>query len=158
MLSAIFRLRVNCYNQIYSVDFLHTSGAEPGNLLRVCRVQMGKNLLMKFVFTGFRQSGSIRQYAFNGIENDRTRTAFTVEADLTLLRKHAIAVQEVPLLCVRLLEQLDEAQSSRAVIFTEQEMLGYASGRVAAQEAARQRRKIHRPPNRVGQAWRAFNV
>jgi len=114
---------------------------------------------MKFVFTGFRQTGSIRQYAFDGIEDGRARVAFSVEADLTLLRKHAIAVQELPLLCVRLLEQLNKSERSRSLTFTEQDMLGFANGRAAAQEAARQRRKIHRaPPNRAGQAWRAFNV
>jgi hypothetical protein len=114
---------------------------------------------MKFVFTGFRQTGNIRQYAFDGVEDGRARIAFSVQADLTLLRKHAIAVQELPLLCVRLLEQLDESERSRSLTFTEQDMLGFANGRAAAQEAARQRRKIHRaPPNRAGQAWRAFNV
>ena len=114
---------------------------------------------MKFIFTGFRQTGSIRQYAFDGVEEGRTRTAFSVEADLTLLRKHAIAVQELPLLCVRLLEQLEESEGPHSLVFTEQDMLGFANDRAAAQEAARQRRRIHRaPPHRAGQAWRAFNV
>ena len=49
---------------------------------------------MEFVFTGFRQNSNVRQYSFDGIGADRTRTRFIVGADLALSRKYAIAMQE----------------------------------------------------------------
>ena len=59
---------------------------------------------MKFVLTGFSQSENIRNYLFQGIGDDpRTRTDFNVGVDLTLVHKHGIPLQEVPLLCCFLL-------------------------------------------------------
>ena len=59
---------------------------------------------MEYQFTGFTHNGEFREFAFNGVGDDRSQTAFKVVADLALSRKHHIAVQELPLLCKRLLE------------------------------------------------------
>jgi hypothetical protein len=83
---------------------------------------------MKFVLAGFRQNGNVRVYLFQGIGADRrTRTEFSVGVDLTLLHKHRIPLQEVPLLCCRSLasrigcEQLAE----RDFVLSEAEMLAH---------------------------------
>ncbi|MGH9632393.1 MAG: hypothetical protein ACRD7E_29150, partial [Bryobacteraceae bacterium] len=80
---------------------------------------------------------------------------FIVGADLALLRKYHIAVQEVPLLCRRLLEGLGDGPEPQSLMFTEEDMAGYANKRTAARDAAAQKKKIvHRSPHRLGAAWR----
>jgi hypothetical protein len=112
---------------------------------------------MEFVFTGFRQESDIRSYTFQIIAADRTRTKVTVGADLSLIRKHRIPLQELPLLCRRLLENHTGGRKSTATLmFTEKDMLGYVSERVAAEHVAEMKRRAHRTPvsSRAGQAWR----
>ena len=112
---------------------------------------------MDFVFTGFRQNNNVRQYAFDGIAADRTRTKFIVGADLALIRKYAIAMQELPLLCLRLLERRNESDQTRTLMSTEEDMRGYASDITAAKNAAALKKKAPRRPasSRAGEAWRA---
>ena len=82
---------------------------------------------MNFAFTGFRQNDSVRQFVFQSVTPPREK--FTVGADLNLVRKHNIPLQELPLLCRRLLEATDEPQKSPGLVFTEQDMLGYVEKR-----------------------------
>ena len=101
---------------------------------------------MDFVLTGFSQTANIRRFAFERISTDHTRTEFSVSADMTLLTKHKIPLQELPLLCRTLLQEQSESGPSKAVVFTEGEMLGYAQRRVAAKEEADRKRAQHRSP------------
>ena len=112
---------------------------------------------MDFVLTGFRQDSNVRRYAFQAIAADHTRKEITVEADLGLIRKHRIPLQELPLLCRRLLEGHAATTRSNALMFTEKEMLGYVADRAAAQAAAELKKRAHRMPSssRVGHAWRS---
>ena len=55
---------------------------------------------MDFTLTGFRQERDIRNFTFRGDNDDRTHSEFTVAADVSLLRKYGIALQELPLLIV----------------------------------------------------------
>jgi hypothetical protein len=100
---------------------------------------------VNFVFTGFEQKANFRQYSFEGVAADRTRVAYIVLADLALLRKYQIAVQDAPLLCRRLLEDAGEATITRSFTFTEDNMRKYATDRAAAKEAASLKAKRHRP-------------
>ncbi len=116
---------------------------------------------MEFVLAGFRQESNIRRFAFEGVTADRKqkRTEFFVGVDLTLIRKYSIPMQELPLLCRHLLAgltDLTDVEHGQTLMFTEKDMVGYATKRVAAQAAADQKRKAHRrpPSNRLGQAWR----
>lgn len=111
---------------------------------------------MNFVLMGFQQSQTIRQFAFERIGDDRSRTTVIVNADLALVRKYAIPIQELPLLCRRLLETADPAALAASLTFTENAMVTI---RNAARDAAAEK-KPHRaarpaPSNRLGQAWRA---
>jgi hypothetical protein len=112
---------------------------------------------MQFVLTGFTQDLGCRVFAFEGIAVDRNRTAFTVRADLALIRRYGIQIQELPLLCRSVLERRDEGSEAQTFIFTEEEMRTCAVARAAAKDEAAQRR---RPPRRhstetLGAAWRA---
>jgi hypothetical protein len=121
---------------------------------------------MEFVLIGFRQEKNIRRYAFDAVSSSHVRTHVTVGADLSLARAYRIPLQELPLLCRRLLEDLTEAQTavpakvgtaksqapknsglaSEKLMYTEKEMLGYARDRAVAETLAEQKRRAHRVP------------
>ena len=103
---------------------------------------------MQFILTGFTQDLGFRVFAFDGIDEDRTRTAFTVRTDLALIRKYGIRVQELPLLCRGILEQRGESEQEHAMTFTEEGMRLHADICAADLEAARKKKAMHRPPTR----------
>src|SRR5260370_34101958 len=97
---------------------------------------------MKFVLAGFRQNENIRHYTFQGIGDDRkTRTEFSVGVDLSLLHKHRIPLQEVPLLCCLLLASRVGSEELRSLMFSEGDMLAHAQQRAKEREAIHQGRK-----------------
>lgn len=111
---------------------------------------------MQFILTGFTQDMGFRVFAFERTSEDRVRTRYTVRADLALIRRYGIRVQELPLLCRSLLERRDSGDQPRALTFTEDEMSLHAKDCAMAREAAAQKRKPpRRPPSEnVGNAWR----
>ena len=111
---------------------------------------------MGYVMTGFYQEEGIRRYTFKGAATEHTSQEFFVDADVTLLRKYGIALQELPLLCRRLLEKDATGQTARVLIFSEQLMREHAEHCAAIERAAKERRKTYRRPKsaRMGQAWR----
>lgn len=121
---------------------------------------------MPFILTGFRQDMEFRVFAFERRETTRSRLEFTVKADLGLIRRYDIRMQELPLLCRSLLERSDAVEAQRAVsvdntetralTFTEDEMRACATDRAAAKsEAARKKKPPRRPGGETpGAAWR----
>ena len=111
---------------------------------------------MDFILTGFGQDRGFRRYAFERVEPNRTRRRFSVEADIALLRKYQIGLQELPLLCRQLLEKDAGGETAEKLTFTEEHMREHVDQCAAVRRAAEQKRKINRrtPSNRVGQAWR----
>jgi hypothetical protein len=110
--------------------------------------------MMEFVLAGFRQDNNIRRYLFQGVGVDRKGTEFTVGADLVLVRKYRIPLQELPLLCRHVLEGYGSGQT-RALMFSETDMIGYATRRTAELDAAEQKRRAHRSPPPSIRGWRA---
>ncbi|HJT88430.1 MAG TPA: hypothetical protein VJ732_11250 [Bryobacteraceae bacterium] len=110
---------------------------------------------MEFILTGFSQAGGIRRYAFRGTAAGASQE-FTVETDVGLLRRYGIALQELPLLCRRLLERDAAGQETHILTFSEDLMREHADHCEAVQRAALEKRKSHRKPNpsRLGQHWR----
>jgi hypothetical protein len=100
---------------------------------------------MQFVLVGFIQEMGFRLFSFEGVAADRTRTVFTVRADLALSRKYDIRLQELPLLCREVLERRDEADEQLSYTYTEEHMRVWAGDRAAARDAAAQKR---RPPHK----------
>ena len=106
-----------------------------------------------FSFIGFRESESVRWYEFGIVEKKDGGHWVSVEVNLKLALKHHIPLQELPLLCRRLLE-------GQAVIgsaaYAEAEMLQYVADRETAAEA----RALKRPTRRrvgskkVTEGWR----
>ena len=120
---------------------------------------------MAFILTGFRQDMGFRVFAFERRETDRSRMEFTVKADLALIRRYDIRVQELPLLCRSFLESHEAIagagdlamKDARALTYSEDDMRACAVSRTAAKnEAARKRKPPRRPTGESpGAAWRA---
>lgn len=112
---------------------------------------------MQFILTGFTQQLGYRVFVFERVGEDRVRTKCSVRADLALIRKYNIQIQDLPLLCRAMLERCDENGEQQSLTYSEEEMSVYASARSAARdEAARKKKPPHRPSGEnLGAAWRA---
>jgi len=113
---------------------------------------------MQFMLTGFTQDLAFRVFAFERMGSDRIRTKMVVRADLALVRRYGIQMQELPLLCRNLLERRDgdNGGGEHTLTFSEDDMCLHAKDRASAKEAAAQKRKPPRrtPSENVGAAWR----
>jgi hypothetical protein len=98
---------------------------------------------MEYVLAGFRQVDNVRLYYFDARgENLKPGQQATVSADLNLVRKYKIPLQELPLLCRRLLDLRADVET---IVFSEPDMVRYVSERAAAQAALKEKRKAHSP-------------
>jgi hypothetical protein len=115
-----------------------------------------RNVNLQFILTGFTQELGFRVFAFERMGEDRVRTRCTVKADLVLVRRYGIRLQELPLMCRGLLERGDEATATPALIFSEDQMRLCADERAAAKAGAANKRKPPRRPvvENPGAAWR----
>src|SRR5690606_11447698 len=100
-----------------------------------------------------------RVFEFEGIGQDRVRTEYKVRADLALIHKYGIRVQELPLLCRGILEGRKEDEAQQTFTYTESDMRRNAE-LCALRAADSQKRKAPRkPPSaNVGVAWRGPHV
>ena len=98
---------------------------------------------MEYVLTGVEQTENVRLYAFAEISNTLQRTPMTVAVDTALLRKYAIPLQELPLLCRHYVQERRGAGSGSHLTYGEPEMIQYATRR-AESERATEERKAHR--------------
>ena len=110
---------------------------------------------MQFVLTGFTHDMGFRVFAFERIGEDRARTKCTVKADLVLVRKYGIQIQELPLLCRSLLDRGEEGGGVLSLTLTEKELCACAAERAAVRAAAAAKRKPQKPAgDNTGAAWR----
>lgn len=98
---------------------------------------MGQNR-PNFVLTGFGHNLGFRVFEFDCIDEARTRTRHTVRADLTLVRKYGVHIQELPLLCRRLLDESEAPGLS--LTLSEADMIACAE-----KEAFRNQAKARKP-------------
>lgn len=110
----------------------------------------------EFVLSGFHEEAGIRYYLFQRPDDGGASIEFTVDADVALLRKYGIVLQELPLLCRHLLEKQDAGSPARAVTFSEDLMKEQADHRAAVKQAAQLKKKVYhrRTPNPLGQDFR----
>lgn len=109
---------------------------------------------MMITLAGFKEGGGLRRFAFQCVGADKSKTTVIVRADVNLARKYDIRLQELPLICVRLLETLSGDQLAGPITLTEDHMVAIqAAARAAAEKRAAQR-PPRRPTSAVGQAWR----
>ena len=109
---------------------------------------------MIYLLAGFKEGDGSRQYSFDCVASDRSRTTVMVGADMALARKHEIRLQELPLLCVRLLESLGADGLQPSITLTEDHMVAIqieAKNSITTRKPQRQSRPAS--PN-VGEAWR----
>lgn len=110
---------------------------------------------MQFFLRGFSERDGFRVYTFEGVASDKTRALFTVRADLALARKYGIRLQELPLLCRRVLDDRDDHAGIHAFAYSEAAMREFAALAAARAQAAKTRKPPRRPvSDRVGAAWR----
>ncbi|HVN05655.1 MAG TPA: hypothetical protein VMT86_14625 [Bryobacteraceae bacterium] len=111
---------------------------------------------MQLILSGFKQDQGDRVFEFERVTEDRARTTFTVRADLASARRYGIPMQELPLLCLSLLERKAGNAETHNLTFTEEEMRACAEERAAAKEEAAKRRKTPRRTAAAsyGAAWR----
>ena len=111
---------------------------------------------MEFTMTGFSEEAGVRRYNFRGTSVNRTYQEFAVHTDVALARKYGIGLQELPLLCRRLLEKDPERLDVHIIVFSEELMREHSDQVAAAERATQERRKAHRRPNpaRLGEHWR----
>lgn len=95
---------------------------------------------MALVLSGFRQFENVRRYFYDTDGPAQKRERFSVDADMDLVRRYRIPLQELPLLCRRLLEGRAKLET---IIFTEKEMMKYADAREAATAAQLLKRRAH---------------
>lgn len=110
---------------------------------------------MRYVLTGFTHDMGFRVFAFDGVGEDRVRSAYRVRTDLALIRRYGIRMQELPLLCRGILERRVEDEE-RAFTYTEADMRLHADVCAARDaEAKKKKAAFRRPPGEnVGAAWR----
>lgn len=93
---------------------------------------------MTFTLSGFKEGDGFRRFTFQCVAADRSMTTVTVRADVSLARKHEIRLQELPLLCLRLLQSLDEKAPVVPIILTEAHMIAIQmEARAAGEKKAR---------------------
>lgn len=94
---------------------------------------------VEFALLGFVQTDkNIREFTFHRIGDSRKpRMEFSVCVDLTLLHKHKVPLQEVPLLCCLLLASRIEDEAITTLTFTEDDMRSRAAEREAEQAEAK---------------------
>jgi hypothetical protein len=97
---------------------------------------------MQYVLTGFSNDMEFRVFAFDAVGDDRIRTEYLVRADLRLVRKYGIKLQELPLLCREILEQrILGSHHQSTFTYTEAEMCTHADARAVAAEKLKAARK-----------------
>lgn len=100
---------------------------------------------MLYRLTGFTNEHGFRAFTFEctGIENYDGPTEFTVRVDLAMALKHRIPLQELPLLCDRVLESRGLENDQRDFTYTEAAMIEYAQTSAAlAAEIKEHKRSI----------------
>ena len=93
---------------------------------------------LNFVLTGFSHDLGFRVFKFDCVDEAQKRTHHTVRADLTLVRKYGIHIQELPLLCRRLLDASEAPGPS--LTLSETDMIACAE-----KEALRNQAKLRKP-------------
>jgi hypothetical protein len=97
---------------------------------------------MQYVLTGFINDSEFRVFAFDVVGDDRVSTEYRVRADLTLVRKYGIKLQELPLLCRGILEQRTlGSHQQRTFTYTEADMCIHADACAVAAEKLKAARK-----------------
>jgi hypothetical protein len=95
---------------------------------------------------GFSQVMGSRVFAFHGVAADRTRTLYTVRADIALAQRYGIRLQELPLLCRAVLERCSEGTENRAFSYSESDMCLYANSAMEREQSTKSKKSRRSSP------------
>jgi hypothetical protein len=100
---------------------------------------------MHYKLLGFTQAGSVRRFWFSRIGPlGVTPVPFTVLADTAVARRYSVPLQELPVLCSRMLNAASDEAVAATLMLSEDEISVYAAEAAAAkaqiEAVARQRR------------------
>ena len=108
---------------------------------------------MTYTLAGFEDGAGFRRFTFQCVDADRVKSTILVHADVALARKHEIRLQELPLICLQLLEGLNSDEYGAVITLTEDHMIAIqTAARTAADKKTR--KPPRRPQHEAGQAWR----
>jgi hypothetical protein len=114
---------------------------------------------MKFLYMGFsHETTGVRLYSFEGVASPDSRKGFLVTADIALLTKHCVHIQDVPMMCLRLLESSAETEPQlESLVLTESDMLTHMRAKAAEKTAKKKSKRPFRPASAVAltMAWRS---
>ncbi len=105
-----------------------------------------KRQALHYALSGITHQDGFRLFAFLETSEDNRRVPCVVRADLGLVRKYGIRIQELPLLCRELLERRAEPDSVLRLTLTEEDMRAHQANRQVAEAAAALSRKTGRRP------------
>ena len=133
-----------------------------------------KEVGVRFVLTGFQEASGSRTFAFEGIAPDWTREALTVGVDLMLAQRCGVRLQELPLMCRRVLERafspgdalIDQPAETSSAALPEREEFTLSEDDMRAHVLANapasngRPRRVPRPQGAkpTGMAWRGQTV
>jgi hypothetical protein len=111
---------------------------------------------MQFLYMGFSQQANIRHFRFQGVlpRERPTKVArsceFSLSADMALLARYRIPIQDGPTLCLQILTSALTGAEEKAIEFaayavTLDDLCAFASARNAIAEAKIARRKPRAP-------------
>jgi len=84
-------------------------------------------------YMGFDQAKDVRRYRFDAILGGKLKRRFVVVADMALFRKHHIAVQDGPTLCLhKLMSGLETAPESSRYELGNDDLLAHAEAQATA--------------------------
>lgn len=108
---------------------------------------------VEYIFKGFRDDNDIRRFTFECVREDRSATQITVDADMSLARKHEILMQELPLLCRTVIEKAPDTGEPQSLTLNETHMAEIQAIAVEKRQHRKPARKA-RVTEATGQAWR----
>lgn len=93
---------------------------------------------------GIANEGTLRLFTFKLAVDGQPEMLVVVFADLVLAKKYNIPFQELPLLCLRFVENRS-AGASGTLAFSEDEMIDYDQRRNLVKDVAKQKRRLYPP-------------
>jgi hypothetical protein len=97
---------------------------------------------MMYAFAGFSSQGAMRVFLFNPLPRTVNLHTRRILVDTGMARKYGIPLQELPRLCMALLDKDEHAADGGVTTYAEADMKHYQRARAEAVELAKMRRSF----------------
>lgn len=78
---------------------------------------------MRFLYQGFTHDGVTRSFSFQGIDDHKVETLFSIHVNLPLFARNRVSMQEAPSFCLHLLTTAYGAEPDTLVKFHQYDVL-----------------------------------